>query len=97
MYVFLLCFTINTTHFCSGEYVGLTGARLDGPDVLACGLATHFVPSKVRVCRKRYVCTCTCFIFVKNRLFFPFGCAIFRHNDYLSSGVAGAGRGIAQL
>ncbi|KAG7573120.1 Enoyl-CoA hydratase/isomerase HIBYL-CoA-H type [Arabidopsis suecica] len=28
-----------------GEYVGLTGARLDGPDMLACGLATHFVPS----------------------------------------------------
>eukprot|EP00262_Sarcandra_glabra_P014442 TRINITY_DN4232_c0_g1_i1.p1 TRINITY_DN4232_c0_g1~~TRINITY_DN4232_c0_g1_i1.p1 ORF type:complete len:379 (-),score=74.59 TRINITY_DN4232_c0_g1_i1:452-1588(-) len=28
-----------------GEYVGLTGARLDGPEMLACGLATHFVPS----------------------------------------------------
>lgn len=29
-----------------GEYVGLTGARLDGPEMLACGLATHFVHSK---------------------------------------------------
>ncbi|KAL6123933.1 hypothetical protein ACLB2K_076449 [Fragaria x ananassa] len=28
-----------------GEYLGLTGARLDGPEMLACGLATHFVPS----------------------------------------------------
>ncbi|XP_010269989.1 PREDICTED: 3-hydroxyisobutyryl-CoA hydrolase 1-like isoform X1 [Nelumbo nucifera] len=26
-----------------GEYVGLTGARLDGVEMLACGLATHFV------------------------------------------------------
>lgn len=28
-----------------GEYVALIGARLDGPEMLACGLATHFVPS----------------------------------------------------
>ncbi|KAL5073433.1 hypothetical protein RYX36_012417 [Vicia faba] len=28
-----------------GEYVGLTGARLDGAEMLACGLATHFVSS----------------------------------------------------
>lgn len=27
-----------------GEYVGLTGYRLDGAEMLACGLATHFVP-----------------------------------------------------
>ncbi|XP_071697152.1 3-hydroxyisobutyryl-CoA hydrolase 1-like isoform X2 [Rutidosis leptorrhynchoides] len=27
-----------------GEYVGLTGARLDGAEMLACGLATHFAP-----------------------------------------------------
>ncbi|XP_076956254.1 3-hydroxyisobutyryl-CoA hydrolase 1-like [Bidens hawaiensis] len=27
-----------------GEYVGLTGAKLDGAEMLACGLATHFVP-----------------------------------------------------
>nr|KAJ0196633.1 hypothetical protein LSAT_V11C700346870 [Lactuca sativa] len=27
-----------------GEYVGLTGARLDGAEMFACGLATHFVP-----------------------------------------------------
>ncbi|XP_031392611.1 3-hydroxyisobutyryl-CoA hydrolase 1 [Punica granatum] len=29
-----------------GEYVGLTGARMDGAEMLACGLATHFVPAK---------------------------------------------------
>ncbi|KAL2461002.1 3-hydroxyisobutyryl-CoA hydrolase 1 [Abeliophyllum distichum] len=29
-----------------GEYVGLAGARLDGAEMLACGLATHFVPSE---------------------------------------------------
>ncbi|KAH0979972.1 hypothetical protein GBA52_007149 [Prunus armeniaca] len=28
-----------------GENLGLTGARLDGAEMLACGLATHFVPS----------------------------------------------------
>ncbi|KAF8090831.1 hypothetical protein N665_0465s0012 [Sinapis alba] len=28
-----------------GEYVGLTGTRLDGAEMLACGLATHFIPS----------------------------------------------------
>uniref|UniRef100_A0A0E0BE29 3-hydroxyisobutyryl-CoA hydrolase n=1 Tax=Oryza glumipatula TaxID=40148 RepID=A0A0E0BE29_9ORYZ len=28
-----------------GEYVGLTGVRLDAPEMLSCGLATHFVPS----------------------------------------------------
>ncbi|GAB2270667.1 3-hydroxyisobutyryl-CoA hydrolase 1 [Dionaea muscipula] len=28
-----------------GEYVGLIGARLDGAEMLACGLATHFVHS----------------------------------------------------
>ncbi|ESQ51441.1 hypothetical protein EUTSA_v10017684mg, partial [Eutrema salsugineum] len=26
-----------------GEYVGLTGARLDGAEMLACGLATHLI------------------------------------------------------
>ncbi|KAL1546561.1 3-hydroxyisobutyryl-CoA hydrolase 1 [Salvia divinorum] len=29
-----------------GEYVGLTGTRLDGAEMLACGLATHFVQSE---------------------------------------------------
>ncbi|KAJ1402672.1 Ribonuclease H-like superfamily [Sesbania bispinosa] len=28
-----------------GEYLGLTGTHLDGPEMVACGLATHFVPS----------------------------------------------------
>ncbi|KDP34950.1 hypothetical protein JCGZ_09238 [Jatropha curcas] len=29
-----------------GEYLGLTGARVDGAEMFACGLATHFVSSK---------------------------------------------------
>ncbi|XP_027357318.1 3-hydroxyisobutyryl-CoA hydrolase 1-like [Abrus precatorius] len=29
-----------------GEYLGLTGALLDGAEIAACGLATHFVPSE---------------------------------------------------
>nr|XP_043626129.1 3-hydroxyisobutyryl-CoA hydrolase 1-like [Erigeron canadensis] len=29
-----------------GEYLGLTGARLNGAEMVAFGLATHFVPSK---------------------------------------------------
>ncbi|KAJ7525031.1 hypothetical protein O6H91_17G033200 [Diphasiastrum complanatum] len=29
-----------------GEYLALTGARLNGIELKACGLATHFVPSK---------------------------------------------------
>ncbi|KAK2661087.1 hypothetical protein Ddye_007620 [Dipteronia dyeriana] len=29
-----------------GEYLGLTGARIDGAEMIACGLATHFVLSK---------------------------------------------------
>lgn len=33
-----------------GEYIGLTGAYLDGTEMLACGLATHFVLSKVLLC-----------------------------------------------
>ncbi|XWS65725.1 hypothetical protein CRYUN_Cryun05aG0138300 [Craigia yunnanensis] len=42
---------VGTSYFLSrlpgffGEYVGLTGSRLDGAEMLACGLATHFVPS----------------------------------------------------
>ncbi|XP_070006926.1 3-hydroxyisobutyryl-CoA hydrolase 1-like isoform X5 [Nicotiana tabacum] len=37
-----------------GEYAGLTGARLDGAEMLACGLATHFVSSavlEIEVCK----------------------------------------------
>ncbi|KAI3407312.1 uncharacterized protein J3R85_021107 [Psidium guajava] len=43
---------VGASHFLSklpgyfGEYLGLTGARLDGATMLACGLATHFVFSK---------------------------------------------------
>jgi hypothetical protein len=31
----------------AGEYLGLTGTRLNGAEMLSCGLATHFVPSQV--------------------------------------------------
>ncbi|KAH7565601.1 hypothetical protein JRO89_XS09G0232700 [Xanthoceras sorbifolium] len=43
---------VGETYFLSrlpgyfGEYLGLTGARLDGAEMIACGLATHFVRSK---------------------------------------------------
>ncbi|KAL3747807.1 hypothetical protein ACJRO7_016595 [Eucalyptus globulus] len=43
---------VGASHFLSklpgyfGEYLGLTGTRLDGETMLACGLATHFVFSK---------------------------------------------------
>ncbi|KAJ4707665.1 3-hydroxyisobutyryl-CoA hydrolase 1 [Melia azedarach] len=43
---------IGASHFLSrlpkyfGEYLGLTGAKLDGAEMVACGLATHFVLSK---------------------------------------------------
>jgi 3-hydroxyisobutyryl-CoA hydrolase len=30
----------------AGEYLGLTGTRLNGAEMLSCGLATHFVPSQ---------------------------------------------------
>ncbi|XP_052198355.1 probable 3-hydroxyisobutyryl-CoA hydrolase 3 [Diospyros lotus] len=43
---------VGASHFLSrlpgffGEYLGLTGARLDGNEMVTCGLATHFVHSK---------------------------------------------------
>ncbi|KAJ9163223.1 hypothetical protein P3X46_022914 [Hevea brasiliensis] len=43
---------VGASHFLSrlpghfGEYLGLTGARLNGAEMVACGLATHFVFSK---------------------------------------------------
>ncbi|KAF8012095.1 hypothetical protein BT93_I0274 [Corymbia citriodora subsp. variegata] len=44
---------VGASHFLSklpgyfaSEYLGLTGARMDGETMLACGLATHFVFSK---------------------------------------------------
>ncbi|XP_027174012.1 probable 3-hydroxyisobutyryl-CoA hydrolase 3 [Coffea eugenioides] len=42
----------SASHFLSrlpgflGEYLGLTGSRLDGAEMVKCGLATHFVLSK---------------------------------------------------
>ncbi|GJN20181.1 hypothetical protein PR202_gb07525 [Eleusine coracana subsp. coracana] len=41
-----------------GEYVGLAGARLSGAEMLACGLATHFVPLDIRVGRTQTVGEC---------------------------------------
>lgn len=32
----------------AGEFLALTGARLNGKELVAAGLATHFVPSEVR-------------------------------------------------
>lgn len=44
----LICFiTWKLQLSLAGEYVGLTGARLDGAEMLTCGLATHFVQSEV--------------------------------------------------
>ncbi|GAV69926.1 ECH_C domain-containing protein [Cephalotus follicularis] len=46
------CPDVGSTYFLSrlpgflGEYLVLTSARMDGADMLACGLATHFVLSK---------------------------------------------------
>ncbi|KAG8652159.1 hypothetical protein MANES_06G059330v8 [Manihot esculenta] len=43
---------VGASHFLSrlpgnfGEYLGLTGGRLNGAEMLACGLATHFLFSK---------------------------------------------------
>lgn len=34
----------------TGEYLGLTAARINGIEMLACGLATHFILSKVWIC-----------------------------------------------
>ncbi|KAF7813375.1 putative 3-hydroxyisobutyryl-CoA hydrolase 3 [Senna tora] len=47
-----LCPDVGASYFLSrlpgyfGEYLGLTGRRLNGAEMVACGLATHFVPSK---------------------------------------------------
>ncbi|XP_072151700.1 3-hydroxyisobutyryl-CoA hydrolase 1 [Setaria viridis] len=38
-------FTKLLSCLCPGEYVALAGARLEGAEMLACGLATHFVHS----------------------------------------------------
>ncbi|XP_055815784.1 3-hydroxyisobutyryl-CoA hydrolase 1-like isoform X4 [Solanum dulcamara] len=41
-----------------GEYAGLTGSRLDGAEMLACGLATHFVSSDIREGRLQDISCC---------------------------------------
>ena len=47
MMQFPILFNSLWVNECEGEYLGLTGARLDGNEMLACGLANHFVLSKV--------------------------------------------------
>ncbi|KAJ4964914.1 hypothetical protein NE237_016763 [Protea cynaroides] len=42
----------------AGEYLGLTGAHLDGCEMIACGLATHFVLSKIRESRRQNLDQC---------------------------------------
>lgn len=39
--------TSNTWVTFAGEFLALTGARLNGKELVAAGLATHFVPSEV--------------------------------------------------
>ena len=45
--IFFVSWYHNLCKHMAGEYCGLTGSRLDGAEMLACGLATHFVPSTV--------------------------------------------------
>jgi hypothetical protein len=42
-----ILFAKQLSCLCPGEYVALAGARLDGAEMLACDLATHFVRSNV--------------------------------------------------
>ena len=51
---FFFSFFLNFVYQCEGEYLGLTGGRLNGNEMLACGLATHFVLSKVPSLRDRF-------------------------------------------
>jgi hypothetical protein len=57
---FHLFIRIIILHIVAGEYVGLTGARLDGAEMLLCGLATHLVPSAVfPLCTEIIKCICS--------------------------------------
>jgi len=42
----------------AGEYLGLTGSRLNGKELVAAGLATHFVPLEVSLAFSLYVYMC---------------------------------------
>ena len=39
----------------AGEYLGLTGSRLNGKELVAAGLATHFVPLEVSLAISLYI------------------------------------------
>ncbi|RWV94423.1 hypothetical protein GW17_00043039, partial [Ensete ventricosum] len=42
----------------TGEFLALTSARLNGKEMIAAGLATHFVPSEIRRGRNRTLAEC---------------------------------------
>lgn len=42
--------------FYAGEFLALTGARLNGKELVVAGLATHFVPSEVSL---NFITYCT--------------------------------------
>ncbi|GMH21625.1 hypothetical protein Nepgr_023467 [Nepenthes gracilis] len=46
-----------------GEYLGLTGTRLDGAEMLTCGLATHFVDSMKLPLLEEALCKINCYDF----------------------------------
>jgi len=64
--VFLKQFSVFS---CSGEYLALTGQKLNGVEMIACGLATHY-------CLNAVWCT---FLTLSHVLFFPL-----KHIPYIS-------------
>jgi hypothetical protein len=49
MYCYELMIPLNLSFFLIlGEYLALTGARLNAKEMISAGLATHFVSSEVR-------------------------------------------------
>ena len=52
--IFFSHFSLIFVNQCEGEYLGLTGGRLNGNEMLACGLATHLVLSKVLSLKDRF-------------------------------------------
>ena len=49
----VFCFSIKFLYglylfFFAGEYLGLTGEKLNGAEMISCGLATHYVCNEVK-------------------------------------------------
>ena len=49
-----ICFSIKFLYslylfFFAGEYLGLTGQKLNGAEMISCGLATHYAHSSVKI------------------------------------------------